>query len=71
MCRLCTTVAALTLAAGVLDAIDDPAYLNLRQTLGQERAALDALGSEPRALALARLDVWANAVDATPAPAPD
>ena len=59
-----------TLAAGVLDAIDDPAYLNLRQTLGQERAALDALGSEPRALALARLDVWANAVDATPAPAP-
>ncbi len=56
-----------TLAAGVLEAIDDPAYLNLRQTLGQERAALDALGTEPRALALARLDAWAKALDAPPA----
>lgn len=48
------------LAAGVLDAIEDPAYLNLRQALGQERAALEALDAEPRARALARLDQWAK-----------
>ncbi|QOW20681.1 uroporphyrinogen-III C-methyltransferase [Lysobacter ciconiae] len=56
------------LAAGVLEAIEDPAYLNLRQTLGQERAALDALDGEPRARALARLDAWAATIDA-PQPA--
>ena len=39
---------AYALAAGVLDGVDDPAYLSLRQTLGQERAALDAIESEPR-----------------------
>ncbi len=54
------------LAAGVLEAIEDPAYLNLRQTLGQERAALDALGAEPRTLALARLDEWVKALDSPP-----
>lgn len=56
------------LAAGVLDAIEDPAYLNLRQTLGQERTALDALEAEPRARALARLDQWARAVTAPKSP---
>ena len=44
---------AYALAAGVLDGVDDPAYLSLRQTLAQERAALDALGIDPKAAALA------------------
>lgn len=57
------------LAAGVLAGVDDPAYLSLRQTLGQERAALDALGGEPRALALARLDAWAQSIGSIPEPA--
>ena len=55
------------LADGVLGGVDDPAYLSLRQTLGQERAALDALDGDPRALALARLDAWAQSIR----PAPD
>ena len=38
---------AYALAAGMLSGIDDPAYLSVRQTLGQERAALDALGGDP------------------------
>jgi uroporphyrin-3 C-methyltransferase len=38
---------AYALAAGLLDGIDDPAYLTLRQTLAQERAALDAQGVDP------------------------
>lgn len=57
---------AYAIAAEVLDGVDDPAYLSLRQTLGQERAALDALGAEPRALALARLDAFARRVVSTP-----
>lgn len=39
---------ALALAAPMLDGIDDPAFLNLRQVLLQERSALDALGADPR-----------------------
>jgi uroporphyrin-3 C-methyltransferase len=35
---------AYALAAAALEGIDDPAYLNLRQALVQERAALDAAG---------------------------
>ena len=50
---------AYALAAGVLDGIEDPAYLNLRQALVQERAALDALGADPKALATGRLDALA------------
>jgi uroporphyrin-3 C-methyltransferase len=50
---------AYALAAGVLDGLDDPAYLNLRQALVQERAALDALGADPKALAAGRLDAFA------------
>ena len=38
---------AYALAAGMLDGIDDPAYLSLRQTLAQERGALDAKGVDP------------------------
>lgn len=47
---------AYALAAGLLDGIDDPAYLSLRQTLAQERAALEAQGADPRLTAAARLD---------------
>lgn len=57
---------AYALASGVLEGVDDPAYLSLRQTLQQERAALDALGVEPRAQAMAKLDAFANALVAAP-----
>ena len=50
---------AYALAAGVLDGIDDPAWLDLRQALVQERAALDALGADPKSVALARIDAFA------------
>lgn len=50
----------LALAAPLLAGIDDPAYLNLRQTLAQEQAALDALGIDPRLRANALLDALAK-----------
>lgn len=50
---------AYALAAGVLDGIDSPDTLNLRQALAQERAALDALDADPRRAALHRLDAIA------------
>lgn len=50
---------AYALAAGVLAGVDDPGYLNLRQALVQERAGLDALGADPKALAAGRLDAFA------------
>lgn len=59
---------AYALAAGVLEGVDDPAYLSLRQTLQQERAALDALGAEPRVQAMAKLDAFATALVAAPPP---
>lgn len=63
---------AYALAAHVLDGIDDPAYLSLRQTLQQERAGLDALGAEPRVRAMAQLDAFAQTLAALPiAPATD
>lgn len=55
---------AYALAAGVLNGIDDPAYLSLRQTLLQERTALDALGADPRVKAAAQLDAFAQAITA-------
>ncbi len=55
---------AFALAAGLLNGIDDPAYLNLRQSLVQERAALDALGADPKALAAGRLDAFAASLAA-------
>lgn len=57
---------AYGLAAGLLDGIDDPAWLSLRQTLGQERAALDALGEAPRVVAAGRLDALEAALPALP-----
>lgn len=50
---------AYALAGGLLDGVEDPAYLNLRQTLAQERAALAALGADPKVLAAGRLDAFA------------
>ena len=61
---------AYALADGVLQAVDDPAYLSLRQTLMQERAALDALGVDPRVRALAQLESLAPRLVAAPEPAP-
>lgn len=57
---------AYALASGLLDGIDDPAYLDLRQTLAQERAALDALGVDPAMRAAAGVDAFAARL-----PAPD
>lgn len=51
---------AYALAAGVLDGVDNPGFLNLRQTLTQERAALDALNADPRRTTLQRLDALAE-----------
>ena len=54
---------AYILAGGVLDGIDDPAYLSLRQTLLQETAALKELGIEPRMQAMAKLDALAQSLN--------
>lgn len=54
------------LAAGVLESIDSPDYLNLRQALLQERNALDALGPGVRAQAAGQLAQWADALEALP-----
>ncbi len=68
---------AYALAAGVLDGIDSPGALNLRQALAQERAALEALDADPRRAALQRLDALAAklpdpaALPRAPAPAAD
>lgn len=51
---------AYALAAGVLDGVNSPGFLNLRQALAQERAALDALDADPRRIALQRLDALAG-----------
>jgi len=59
---------AYVLAGNVLDGIDDPAYLSLRQTLQQERAGLDALGVEPRVRAMAELDAFALTISTAPIP---
>lgn len=56
---------AYALAAGVLDGLDSPGSLNLRQTLAQERAALDALNVDPRRAALQRLDAVTAALPVT------
>lgn len=47
---------ALALAAPLLAEVDDPAWLNLKQTLAQEQAALAALGPDPRVAAGTLLD---------------
>lgn len=57
---------AYAIATTLLDGIDDPAYLNLRQALAQERSAVDALGADPRALAEGRLEAFAATLPALP-----
>ena len=47
---------ASALAAAMLDGLDQPEALNLRQALAAERVALDALGPGPRAQAAQRLE---------------
>ena len=54
------------LAANLLDAIQDPAYLSLRQALTQERSALDALGEDPRAIAAGRLQAFSASLPSLP-----
>jgi len=57
---------AYALAAGVLDGIDDPAYLTLRQTLAQERTALDAQGVDPARAVSAKLTTFEAALARLP-----
>jgi len=57
---------AYALAAGLLDGLEDPAYLNLRQSLVQERAMLDALGADPKIVALGRLEAYVASLPALP-----
>jgi uroporphyrin-3 C-methyltransferase len=55
---------AYALAAALLQRADDPKLLDLRQTLVQERAALDALGTDPRVAAMQELDGFAASLPA-------
>src|SRR5690606_8452983 len=55
---------AYALAATLLEGVPD--CLDLRQALAQERAALDALGDDPRAVAAGRLDAVAAALPSLP-----
>lgn len=57
---------AYVLAGHVLEGIDDPAYLSLRQTLQQEIAGLEALGTEPRVQVMTRLDAFAQRAMSSP-----
>jgi len=61
---------AYALAAGMLDGLDDPAVLNLRQALATERNALDALGAGPRAAAAERLDALEKKIATLPIETP-
>lgn len=61
---------ALALAAPLLEGLDDPAYLNLRQTLAQEQAALQALGADPRIRANALLERIADGIEGSTQPQP-
>ena len=57
---------AYALAARLLDALDAPTDIDLRQVLADERAMLDALGADPRVAAVARLDAFEAGLDAAP-----
>ncbi len=62
---------AYALAADVLSEVastrlGDAGMLNVRQSLVQERVALDALGTDPRSLASRQLDAFAASLAATP-----
>jgi len=49
-------IRATALARDAMDPLTDPQYISLRQTLGQELAALRALPSDPRSQAAGELD---------------
>lgn len=53
---LAGAIQATALARDTLEPLTDPLYINLRQTLGQELAALRALPADPRIAAAAELD---------------
>lgn len=53
---LAGAIRATTLAREVLEPLTDPQYISLRQTLGQELAALRALPADPRTEAAGELD---------------
>jgi uroporphyrin-3 C-methyltransferase len=57
---------AYALAAEQLEGIAGPGYLNLRQALAQERAALDALGADPKAIAARRIDAFSRGLPELP-----
>jgi len=61
---------AYALAAQLLEGIVDPAWLNLRQALTQERSALDALGDDPKVVAAGQLEAFAAGLPALPQQAP-
>jgi uroporphyrin-3 C-methyltransferase len=63
-------VRATELADGVLSTLNDPALLNLRQSLAQELAALRALPPDPAAEAAGRLDALESALPALKAAGP-
>ena len=62
---------AYALAARLLDALHAPGDIDLHQGLALERAALDALGTDPRVAAIARIDAFEAGLDAPPGPAAD
>lgn len=49
-------IRATTMARDTLEPLIDPQFISLRQTLGQELAALNALPADPRSLASGELD---------------
>ncbi len=53
---LAGAIRATTLARAALEPLTDPQYISLRQTLGQELAALRALPADPRSEAAGELD---------------
>jgi uroporphyrin-3 C-methyltransferase len=57
---------AYALAAGLLAEVADPRYLDLRQALAQERAAIDGLQADPARIAGARLDGLVAMLEALP-----
>lgn len=61
---------AYALASRVLDGVDDPRLLNVRQALQQERAALDALQGGPRQQLGTQLDALAAQLSRLPVQAP-
>ena len=50
------TIQATELAGTSISSLKDPQWVNLRQTIGQELAALRAVGEDPRATAKGELD---------------